>query len=190
MYLARLCVQGCLLARGQLIWCAQADLHFEKKIKNKKKQAGSEKKLNPPPRFSLAGEEKSSWGQAYVGTWSRPTAFRCQERWWAEGSILCCKCIACTGRSYPSACLQIYTPSRTLRSASHTPVPFFFFFFFCDLSTWNDLPIPLRKNPLLTPSNPSSNLFSLKTVHLPCYALSHCFFSSSVSLCSSVRLVL
>ena len=74
-------------------------------------------------------------------------------------NTLCCKCITDTAPSYLCDCLQLYTPSRTLRSSSGTPslqIPrtrlatvgsraFSVF----GPSTWNDLPLPRRQKPSL-----------------------------------------
>ena len=74
-------------------------------------------------------------------------------------NTLCYKCVTGPAPSYLCDCLQLYTPSRTLRSASDTlslQIPrtrlstvgsraFSVF----GPSTWNDLPLPLRQKPSL-----------------------------------------
>ena len=81
-------------------------------------------------------------------------------------NTLCYKCITGTAPSYLCECLQLYTLSRTLRSASDTPslqIPrarlstvgsraFSVF----GPSTWNDLLLPLRQKP--SPDSFNSNL--------------------------------
>ena len=81
--------------------------------------------------------------------------------------IFCYKCITVTAPSYLCDCIQVYTPSRTLRS-SHTlslslriphnrlsTVDSQSFSVFGP-STWNDIPFLSDRTPLWTPSNQTS----------------------------------
>ena len=82
-----------------------------------------------------------------------------QQRIQYKINTLCYKCITGTAPSYLCDCLQLYTPSRTPRSASdtlslqiprtrHSTVGSRAFSVFGP-STWNDLPLPLRQKPSL-----------------------------------------
>ena len=103
-------------------------------------------------------------------------------------NTLCYKCITGTVPSYLCDCLQLYTPSRTLRSASDTlsfQIPrtrlsavgsraFSVF----GPSTWNDLPLPLRQKNSL-----DSFKSNLKTFLFPklwtCHVFRSCVFIQS-----------
>ena len=85
--------------------------------------------------------------------------FLIQQRVQYKINPLCYKCITRTAPSYLCDCLQLYTPSRTLRSASDTlslqiprtrlsTVGSSAFSVFGP-STWNDLALPLRQKPSL-----------------------------------------
>ena len=106
-----------------------------------------------------------------------------QQRIQYKINTLCCKCITGTAPSYFCDCLQLYTPSRTLRSASDTlslqiPRTRLFSavgsrsFSVFRPSTWNDLPLPLRQKPSLDSfkSNLKKNQKNLsRIVDLPCF---------------------
>ena len=100
---------------------------------------------------------------------------------------LCYNCITGTAPSYLCDCLQLYTPSRDLRSASVTfglQIPrtrlctagsraFSVF----GPSTWNDLPLHLRQKPSL-----DSLKFKLKTFPFPILDTCHVSCSALMSL--------
>ena len=85
--------------------------------------------------------------------------FPIQQRIQCKINTLCYKCITGTAPSYLCDCLQLYTPSRTLRSASDTlglRIPRIRLstvgsrvFSVFGTSTWNDLPLPLPQKPSL-----------------------------------------
>ena len=106
-----------------------------------------------------------------------------QQRIQYKINSLCYNCIMGTAPSYLCDCLQLYTPSRTLRSASDTlglqiprtrlsTVGSHAFSVFGP-STWNDLPLHLRQKPSL-----DSLRFNLKTFLFP--ILDTCHVSCSV----------
>ena len=95
-----------------------------------------------------------------------------QQRIQYKINTLCYKCITGTAPSYLCDCLQFYTPSRTLRSASDTlslmiprtrlsTVGSHAFSVFGP-SIWNYLPLPLRQKPSL-----DSFKSNLKTFFFP-----------------------
>ena len=97
-----------------------------------------------------------------------------QQRLQYKINILCYKCITGTAPSYLCDCLQLYTPSRTLHSASNTlslqiprtrlfPVGSHAFSVFSP-SARTDLPLPLRHKPSL-----DSFKCNLKTFLFPCF---------------------
>ena len=87
-------------------------------------------------------------------------------------NTLCYKCSTCTAPSFLCDCLQLYTPSRTFRSASdalsfqipRTRLSTFGSWAFSVFgpSTWNVLSFPLRKKPYL-----DSFKSNLKTLLFP-----------------------
>ena len=126
-----------------------------------------------------------------------------QQRIQLKINFLCYTCITGTAPSYLCDCLQLYTPSRTLRSSFDTlslqiprtrlsTVGSRAFFVFCP-SAWNDLPLPLRQKPSLDPfkSNLKTFLFR-KIVDVPCFLFradvfihsrSHGRFAACFELC-------
>ena len=95
-----------------------------------------------------------------------------QQRIQYKINSLCYNCITGTAPSYLCDCLQLYTPSRTLRSASDTlnlQIPCTRLstvgsraFSVFGPSTWNDLPLHLRQKPSL-----DSFKLNLKTFLFP-----------------------
>ena len=100
-----------------------------------------------------------------------------QQRIQSKINTLCYKCITGTAQSYLCDCLQLYTPSHTLRSASDTlslqtartrlsTVGSRAFSVFGP-STWNDLHLALRQKPSLDSFKCNlKTFFLLKTVDL------------------------
>ena len=112
-----------------------------------------------------------------------------QERIEYKINALCYKCIMRSALSYLGGCLQIYTPSRTLRSASDTlslQIPRIRLstvgsraLSVFGPSTLSDLPLPLRQNPLWT----HLSVFSQHCIHV----FRSVLLSSSVSNLFAVR---
>ena len=113
--------------------------------------------------------------------------FPIQQRIQYKINSLCYNCITGTAPFYLCDCLQLYTPSRTLRSASDTlslQIPrtrlstvgsraFYVF----GPSAWNDLPLHLRQKPSL-----DSLKFNLKTFLFPILDTCHVSCSALMSL--------
>ena len=117
-----------------------------------------------------------------------------QQRLQYKINTLSYNCITGTAPSYLCDCLQLYTPSCTLRSASDTlslQIPRTRLstvgsraFSLCGPSTWNDLPLPLRQKPSLDSLKCNLNTFfspKLSTCHVsvPCC----CLHPSQICVC-------